>query len=63
MRFFKTERHCAWCGKEFYPLPEYVFKQNEGNRERWFCKYTCMLRWREKRAAGRRYKKKGRDSC
>ena len=58
-RFFLNERHCAQCGKEFYTRPGYVFKKTDGNTERYFCRYTCMLRWQEAKAAKRQYKKKG----
>lgn len=37
------ERKCNWCGKTFCAAPYHIFKDGH----HWFCKYTCMLRYRE----------------
>lgn len=56
---FDREKKCAWCGKVFYAYPEHVFKIRNGERTLFFCKYTCMLRFREERDRQKKYKKKG----
>ena len=56
---FQNEHRCKFCGKQFFSTPEYVFKIKDGERIRWFCKYTCMVRYREQIAEKRKNKKKG----
>ena len=55
---FEREKKCAWCGKVFYPYPEHAFVIRLDTRL-YFCKYTCMLRFREERDRQKKYKKKG----
>lgn len=38
-----NEKKCAWCGKKFIAAPMHSWKHNT----KLFCKYTCMLRYRE----------------
>ena len=37
------EKKCAYCGKTFVPAVEHAYKKGK----KIFCKYTCMLRYRE----------------
>lgn len=42
------EKKCPQCGKVFVPAPEHAYKLYAGSsHEKVFCKYTCMLRYRE----------------
>lgn len=43
-----VEKHCDHCGKEFFPTKLHVYRLEHKNQSKWFCKYTCMLRYREK---------------
>ena len=56
------EKKCAFCGKIFYPTYNHAFVagNKDGRPRQYFCKYTCMLRYREEKAKKRKYKK--RDS-
>lgn len=42
-----AEMKCRQCGKIFFPTPDYVYKDTYCGRTKWFCKYTCLLRYRE----------------
>ena len=63
---------CAYCGKGFSTLtfPKYAYKlEGKDGRVRWFCCYTCMLRFKEKNPnivkgdkRGRKKKSSGTDS-
>ena len=55
MNVLFPERRCAYCGRVFYPVYAHAFRISE----RYFCKYTCMLRWREARDAKRTYRSRG----
>lgn len=59
LEFFE-EKKCEWCGRIFCPAPQHVFKFRDGRRRMWFCKYTCMLRWREK-TQKKKDRSEGRD--
>jgi hypothetical protein len=41
------ERKCACCGKKFIPTAQWTYKEWYGEKLKWFCKYTCMLKYRE----------------
>ena len=53
------EKKCAVCGKTFCPTYYHAFKKVSESREIYFCKYTCMLRWREEKEKNKKYKKRG----
>lgn len=53
------EKKCAVCGKTFCPTYYHAFKKECGAKVLWFCKYTCMLRWRENNSQNKKYKKRG----
>lgn len=56
------EKKCAVCGKVFCPTYYHAFKIEHGRGHfTWFCKYTCMLRWREEKEKIKKYKKRGLD--
>lgn len=42
------EKKCAHCGKVFFPTKYHAYKEAYNGHTKWFCKYTCMLRYREK---------------
>lgn len=44
---------CDWCGRYFCAAPQHVYT----DKNRWFCKYSCMLRYREDREQKRQLKK------
>lgn len=52
------ETTCAMCGKEFYILrPEmYTFhrRKTKKSTSKWFCCYSCMLKYDQKHCRGRR---------
>lgn len=55
-----NEIKCAWCGKTFIVAPEHSWVHRSGNKIlKYFCKYTCMLRYREDLKQKRKYRKKG----
>lgn len=41
-------RYCDYCGKNFFPTKYHAYKQEFDYHTKWFCKYSCMLRYREK---------------
>lgn len=44
-----VEKKCDYCGKVFYPTIYHAYKGTVRTcKMRWFCSYTCMLRYREK---------------
>ena len=55
------EKKCACCGKIFFPTYNHVFviKTRQGQVRAWFCKYTCMNKYREEQRAKRQYRKRG----
>ncbi|MBO7310610.1 MAG: hypothetical protein J6U86_04385 [Clostridia bacterium] len=54
------EKKCAWCGRVFYPAYNHAFVEGhkDGRPRFYFCKYTCMLRYREDKAKRRKYRKR-----
>ena len=44
---FLREENCDYCGKIFIPTAQYAYKEDYRHHPKWFCKYTCMLRYRE----------------
>ena len=40
-------RYCAYCGKNFFPHKYWAYKQCFHGYNKWFCKRSCMLRYRE----------------
>lgn len=56
------EKRCAFCGKEFYPTPDHAYIiGRRGHGAKYFCKYTCMCRYREKPRPSQKRKYKKRD--
>ena len=56
-------RTCAYCGKGFPTLtfPKYAYKLvGKDYHVRWFCSYTCMLRFKEENSDVVRGEKRGR---
>ena len=49
------ECKCAECGKVFIPACEHAYKIND----KIFCKYTCMLHYRERKKQNKTYKSRG----
>lgn len=43
-----AERKCPYCGKPFFPTKYHAYKENYKGCIKLFCRYTCMLRYREK---------------
>ena len=43
-----AEKKCPTCGKPFFPTKYHAYKEEYHGHTKWFCKYTCMLRYREK---------------
>ena len=60
---FHNERTCKQCGRVFVAAPEHVFWLRRGEGRLWFCRYSCMMRYREEQAAKRKYKKRGESEC
>lgn len=55
---FYDEKRCRYCGRNFIAAPEHVFKLGSAQHPKWFCKYTCMARYREEQDAKRKYKRR-----
>jgi hypothetical protein len=43
-----VEMKCAYCGKPFFPTKYHAYKIGAESHKKLFCKYSCMLRYREK---------------
>lgn len=41
------EEICACCGNVSYPTPCHAYKEQYKDKVKWFCKYTCMLKYRK----------------
>lgn len=41
------ERVCPQCGKTFIVPPENVYKEFVGRKEKDFCSWNCLCRWRK----------------
>ena len=54
-----VEKKCAECGKIFIPTYNYAFKRVFKDHTYYFCKYTCMCRFREKHPGTYRRKFEG----
>lgn len=44
---FLREEICDCCGKNFIPTAQYAYKEMYRGYTKWFCKYSCMLKYRE----------------
>lgn len=42
------EKNCDYCGKVFFPTKYHAYKELYNGSTKWFCRYTCMLRYRDK---------------
>lgn len=49
------ERTCPECNRNFVPAVYHAYRIND----MLFCKYTCMLHYREKKKKNKIYKKRG----
>lgn len=56
---FQNEKRCRYCQKIFFAAPEHQFKLGSEAHRVWFCKYSCMQRYREEQHAKRKYGKRG----
>lgn len=51
------ERKCAYCGRKFIPAAYHSYKFGYRNQTKWFCKYTCMVKYREEHKPSKREEK------
>ena len=54
------EKNCDHCGKEFFPTECHAYKKVFDKQTKWFCKYSCMLRYQEEYQKSKGDKKNGR---
>ncbi len=56
-------KYCAYCGKGFPILtfPKYAYKfEDKHYKMHWFCRYTCMLKFKKENPNMLRGDKRGR---
>lgn len=41
------ERRCDCCNRTFIAAVEHSYKLGFKGKTKWFCKYTCMVKYRE----------------
>ena len=49
-----NEKKCRTRGKAIFVTPDWAFKRRSGEHLVYFCKYTCMKHYEERKAANKR---------